>query len=293
MAVLTAQGISSVAIELLTRTLVLPMTVTRIPGEEFAGRNGDTITVAVPVPGAAREQVTPGATIIFDDVNEIPVDVTLAHLYHAKLITDEEATLELVDFARQITRVQVAAVADAAEDQLADVMNALPADISDVDESNVGSRILRARTMLGVANAPASDRFLACAPDFMELVLSLDNLSDVASSGSPSALREAIAGRYRGFTTFEANGLEPGTALAYHRSGFLWANRVPVAPKGATSSATTTAGGIGMRSILDYIPERLSEASVLSTFAGAAAVYEDDSGIDAQRFVKLELAETS
>ena len=73
----------------------------------------------------------------------------------------------------------------------------------------------------------------------------------------------------------------------------MWGNRVPVAPKGANDSASTTAGGIGMRSVLDYIPERLSDASVLSTFAGAAAVYEDDSGTDSQRFVKLELEPTS
>jgi hypothetical protein len=293
MAVLTAQGISGVAIELLTRTLVLPMTVTRIPGEEFAGANGDTITVRVPQPGIVREQVTPGATITFDDVNEIPVDVTLAHLYNAKLITDEEASLQLEDFARQITRVQVATVATGAEDQIADVMDALTPDITGVTQANVAGNVLAARTMLGNANAPASDRFLAGAPDFIELLLADPNLSDVSAAGSPSALREATVGRYRGFTVVESNGLEAGTAIAYHRSGFVWGNRVPVAPKGATDSASTTAGGIGMRSILDYIPERLSEASILSTFAGAAAVYEDNSGTDSQRFVKLELEPTS
>lgn len=293
MAVLTAQGISSVAIELLTRTLVLPMTATRIPGEEFAGSNGDTITVRVPQPGIAREQVTPGATITFDDVNEVPVDVTLAHLYNAKLITDEERSLLLEDFARQITRVQVAAVATAAEEELAGVMNALTPDITGVTAANVASQILTARTMLGNANAPASDRFLACAPDFMEHILSLENLSFADHAASDSALREAIVGRYRGFTAVESNALEAGTALAYHRSAFVFANRVPVAPRSATDSATTTANGVGMRSILDYIPERLSEASILSTFAGAAAIYEDNSGTDAQRFVKLELEPTS
>ena len=52
MAVLTAKGISAVAVELLTRTLVLPMTATRIPGEEFAGSNG-----ANPVDGSHRPDV--------------------------------------------------------------------------------------------------------------------------------------------------------------------------------------------------------------------------------------------
>jgi len=287
MAVLTAQGISRVAIELLTRTLVLPMTVTRIPGEEFSGSNGDTITVRVPQPGTARTQATPGATITYDDVNEIPVDVTLSHLYHAKRITDEEAAFELEDFARQITRVQVAAVATRAEDQIATAMNNLAIDEGSITGSTVEAAVLGARTALTLADAPAGDRFLACSPDFSELLLALENFKEVDKAGSDSALREAIIGRYRGFTVVESNGLDAGTAVAYHRSGFVFANRVPVAPRGANESASTTAGGVGMRQIFQYVPDILSDASVLSTFAGAAAVAEDDPATVYDRSYKL------
>lgn len=290
MAVLTAQGISSVALELLTRTLVLPMTLTRVPGAEFAGSNGDTITVRVPQPGASREQEDPGDSIDYDDVNEVPVDVSLAHLYHAKRISDEEASLQLENFARQITRVQVAAVATGAEDRAAAAMNDLTADIDDVDQSSVAADILSARTLLGTANSPASDRFLAGAPDFIELILGLDNVSFADHAASDTALREAIVGRYRGFTVVESNALDAGTAVAYHRSGFVFANRVPVAPRGARESSSATSGGVGMRQIFQYDPNVLSDASVVSTFAGAAAVFEDESGTDNQRFVKLEVA---
>ncbi len=99
MAVLTSQTIATLNVGLLTRQLNLPMTVARIPGGEFAGDNGDTITVRVPSVGSARTQATPGATITYDDVTETAVNVTLSHLYHAKRITDEELTLELVDFS--------------------------------------------------------------------------------------------------------------------------------------------------------------------------------------------------
>jgi len=81
--------------------------------------------------------------------------------------------------------------------------------------------------------------------------------------------------------------------LAYHRSGFAFANRVPVAPRGANDSATATAGGVGLRQIFQYVPDKLSDASVVSTFAGAAAVYEDGTGTNGstiKRFYKLDTA---
>src|SRR5690242_17471439 len=98
MSVLTAQGISRVAIALLQRQLVLPATVTNVPGSEFMGPNGGTITVRVPQPGSSRTQASPGAALTADDVNEIPVDVSLSHVYNLKNLTDQEASYNLEDF---------------------------------------------------------------------------------------------------------------------------------------------------------------------------------------------------
>jgi hypothetical protein len=297
MALLTAQGISQVAIALLRRSIVLPRTVTPIPGSEFSGSNGDTITVRVPQPGAAREQTTPSTEITYDDIDEIPVEVTLAHLYHAKLISDEEANLELEDFARQILRVQVDAVAREAEDELADVMNALDVDAT-IEFANVAdpddtlATILAAREALGENDAPPDDRWAAVSPQIATRILSIPNLTRVSEAGSSDALRDATIGRIFGFTFVESNALEDDTALFYHRSGFCFANRVPVAPRSNTAqSAAASEGGIGMRSILQYETRYLSEASVLSTFAGAAAVYEGESSPPTPvRFVKVGVA---
>jgi P22 coat protein - gene protein 5. len=285
-AVLTAKGISAVAVELLTRTLVLPMTATRIPGEEFAGSNGDTITVRVPQPGTARTKAAPGDSIVYDDVTEVPVDVQVKHLYHAKLVSDEELSMQLENFARQITRVQVGAVATLAEDQMATAMNGLASELQfALDGSNVDAIVLEAREMLGRASAPLDNRFLAVSPEVATFILAQDNVTRVDASGSNSALANAIIARYRGFTVVESNGLTAGHAVAYHRSGFAFANRVPVTPRGVTSSATTQAGGVGLRQIFQYVPDKLSDASVVSTFAGAAAV--TDTAGATPRFVKI------
>ena len=296
MAVLTAQGISSLSVALLTRSLVLPMTVSRISGGEFAGDNGDTITVRVPQPGSARTQATPGATITYDDVTEIPVDVSLSHLYHGKLVSDEELSLDLVDFGRQITRVQVVAVATGAEDELAGAMNGLAADASfdlSATAANTEASILAAREALSSADAPNGDRWFVVSPDIATRILSVDKFVRVDASGSDSALRQAIIGRLYGFNFVESNALTAGTALAYHMSGFAFANRVPVTPRGANQSATANKDGIGLRHIFQYVPDKLSDASVVSTFAGAAAVADDGTGINGTLFPRVYKFDTA
>lgn len=293
MAVLTAQGISAIALELLTQTIVLPRTVTMVPGAEFAGSNGDTITVRVPQPGASRTQASKSQTIVYDDVDEVPVEVTLNHEYKAKRISDQEASLELEDFARQITRVQVAAVATGAENWLGIAMNSLAADIDSInaeDQDSVRNSCLLARQMLSEANCPPGDRFLACSPEFATAVLKLDEFTRADAAGSTDALREAVIGRWRGFTAVESNAVEPGTAVAYHRSGFVFANRVPPSPRGATDSAAVTGpGGLGMRQIFQYDASVLSDSSVVSTFVGASVVSDNEAGTEHPRVVKLAL----
>ncbi len=292
MAFLTAQGISSVAIELLVRELVLPRTVSMIPGGEFAGHNGDTITVRVPQPGTARTQSSPGDSITYDDIDEIPVNVTLSHLYHGKRISDEELSLDIESFARQVTRVQVAAVATGAEDTLTTVMNDQSADASfasSEDTDDTLDKIYGAREFLGNNNVPPGDRYLAVSPEIASRILKV--LVNREVPDTDGALRNAVVGNIAGFTVVESNGLDSGTAVAYHRSGFAMANRTPVEPRGATDSSTATSQGLGVRHIFQYSPDILSDTSVVSTFAGSAAVVDsDDTAPDVKRFYKLDTA---
>ncbi|GAA3223220.1 phage capsid protein [Actinocorallia longicatena] len=288
MALVTAKRISAISVELLSRALVLPMTVARVPGEEFTGDAGDTITVRVRNIRTARKQATPGAGITYDALNETPVDVTLEHWYDAARITDEQQSLQLVDFATQVTAPQVASVAVAAENILAAKMNGLAAEGSfatTATEADTRAKLLLARQALSAANVPPGDRFLAAAPDIVNRILSVPDFTraDAMGDGRSSALRDAIVGKVLGFTVVEANGLTAGTALGYHRSGFVFANKAPVAPRGLPSeqSATTIAQGIAMRQVFQYQPDILSDTSVMSSFAGAATV-------DGNRVFKLD-----
>lgn len=302
MSVLTAKGISSLAIELLSRKLVLPKTVSMVPGNEFVGPNGGTITVRVPQPSAARTQGSAGAALTADDVSEIPVDVSLSHIYHLKNISDQEGTYSLEDFGRQITKPQVDAVAAGAEGLLVTIMNGLAVEgsptyefditpASGTEEDETRRVLLEARKFLSQADAPAEDRWLACGSDVFNRVLKL--LTPVDFSGSTDALRNAIAGRVYGFNVIEVPGMDVGEAVAYHKSAFAMAIRAPQNPKGATQSAAITGQGLALRQVFQYDAGTAQDQSLVSTFAGAAAVYEDGTGADGtdnQRFVKLQLS---
>lgn len=294
MALLTAKKISRLAVALLERQLTLVRTVEMVPGDEYRGSNGDTVTIRVPQPVSSRTQATAGATITYDDITEIPVDVTLEHLYIGKLVSDEELTYTIEDFGRQILRPMTAGVARGAEDELVGVMNALAADASfaaTATAADTRAQVLAVREYLTAADCPAEDRYLAVAPDITTRLLSVDEFVKVDESGSDDALRRAVVGRIFGLTVVENNGLTTGTAVGYHKSGFGMANRPPVAPRGASSSETSTVGGVSLRTIFQYVPDKLSDAVVVSTFAGAAAVYEDGTGADGtdnQRFIKLD-----
>lgn len=277
MALLTAKGISRLAIELLVRRLVLPRTVARVPGTEFVGPNGGTITVRVPQPTASRKQASRGDALVPSDIDEIPVDVTLAHIYHLKNVTDQEMTLDIENFGRQITLPQVESVAAGAEDELSDVMNAQTAD-GDLEfaetpsNSNTEDVILGARERLGNNDVPPDGRFCAVSSDIATRVLKL--LTNRETPDTDGALRDAIIGRLYGFTFVESSALDPGTASFYHRSGYVMATRPLANPRGATEAATVTATGITLRQIFQYATSHAQDQSLVSVMAGAAVVNE-------------------
>lgn len=300
MAVLTASGIAKIALPLLTRSLVLPRTVTMVPASGFTGPNGETIIVRVRKPRSARTQASAGSSITYDDQNEVSVEVTLNHLYDAYHVTDEDLSLNLEDFASQITEPQVASIATAAEDELATAMNDLDVDgtiefAASASADDTVSTILAAREALSESDVPAGDRFLAVAPSIATRLLSVDQFVKVNEAGSDSALRDAVIGRILGFTVIESNGLTTDTAVAYHRSGFVMASKKPADPRGATDTAAISQDGINIRQVFQYDPDVLSDASVLSTFAGASAVFEDaddSTPADSERWVKIGVGST-
>lgn len=292
MSLLTSAPISQLAVELLRRSLVLTATVARVPAPEYSGPSGGTVTLRVPQPRTANVQATPGSQITFSDVDETPVDVTVRHFYDGTRVTDEDLSLTLQNFGAQILRPQVAAVAEAAEDEIAAAMNGLTADGSiewaaaaspDADTATV----LAIREQLSVSGVPAGNRYVAISPDIATRLLSVPQFVKADERGSTTALEEAIVGRVFGLTIVESSALDAGTAVAYHSSGFAFGSMPPASPPGGVDSSTANEGGVSLRQILAFDPTRLATASVVSVFAGASVVPENAAGTTITRAIKV------
>lgn len=294
MALLTSKPISELAIELLRRQLVLVATVSRIPAGDYFAGSGGTVTLRVPTPRAAREQDVRGRQITYDDQHETPVDVGIGHYYSATLVSDEELSLDLVSFGRQIVAPQVESVARRAEDRLSAVMNGLDAHDTIVwsaepDPAADRATVLAIREQLTVNELPAGDRWVAASPDICTRLLAIPSFTESDKRGASTALEQAEVGQVYGLRFIESAALDAGTALAYHRSGFAFGSVRPLNPSGGADSSTVTDGGVSMRVIRAFDPGHLSEAVVTSIFAGAAVVPEDDRGT-IRRAIRIETA---
>lgn len=283
MSLLTSEPISGLAVALLRRSLVLVGTVARVPGGEFSGPSGGQVTIRVPQPRTALEQSTPGDEISFVDIDEVPVTVELRHYYDATRVTDEDLTLSLESFGRQVLRPQVASVAQRAEDQLASVMNGLAAHAElewaaspDVDADR--ETVLAIRETLTTNEVPAGDRHVAVAPDITTRLLRIPEFVRADQRGdNGSALEAATVGQVYGLTFVESAAIDAGTSVAYHTSAFGWGNRPPSLPRDVDATQAED-GGVTLRHVLAFDATRLATASVVSVFAGAAAVPDDDQG---------------
>src|SRR3954451_3813641 len=88
----------------LARDLTLPNLVWQNAAGDFAGAANDTISIRVPAYASARTRaLRSGAARTRDFVVERKVDVTLAtDVYKDVEITDEQLSLDIVDFTNQV-----------------------------------------------------------------------------------------------------------------------------------------------------------------------------------------------
>lgn len=293
---LKATVINRTALKLLEREVVLPRVVWSFADAEFRGAFDDTVTLRLPAVLAAREygwRNDRSSEIVVDDVTETAVPVTLNHdLYSAVAVTDEQLTLDIVDFAEQVLNPQVKAVARGLEDLIASTMtgatyasgHSLSVDNSD---NAMWATLVEARKLLNEANVPRDNRYLVVGTEVEAELLRDDKFTrvDAAGEGGVSALREAMISRLAGFTIVGSNAIPGDQAFAFHPTAFALVNVAPAIPDGATFGSRMAESGLAMRWIRDYEPQRLRDRSVVSSFAGATSV--EDDGAANSRAVKI------
>jgi hypothetical protein len=279
-----AERIAAAALGILEREIVLPALVWRDAGGDFAGAGGDTISIRVPARTTARTRPLRGARpaaseglgiITMDELVEQKIDITLDEAqYSAIPITDEELTLDIVNFGMQILLPQVRAVAEGLENKLAaEMTGATYVTTLDVDPLDPYKTLVDARVALNKANVPMGERTCVVGADLEGVFLKSEHLSHVDQSGSDSALRDAAIGRVAGFgNIYVSNALPSNVGFCFHRTAYVMSMRAPAVPDGASYGKSQSHAGLAMRWLRDYDFRNVQDRSLVDTYVGTNIV---------------------
>lgn len=245
---------------LYAQTVMLPL-VHRDYSADFAGIQGDTVTVRKPAQFTAQEFTT---SVTVQDATEGSVPVRLdKHLDVTFAVTAKDLTLSVTDFSQQFIAPAVEAIAQKIDQllfslyadtyQFTGTAGTTPSAVSDL--TAVGR-------VLNVAKVPASERRLAVDPFAADKFQQLPSFFDASIIGDEgSALREAALGRKFGLDVIM------GQNVPVHSNGDV-AHSGTFAVNGAVSAGATTMNVDGSSTLTGTW-----KAGSLFTVAGVAGTY--------------------
>lgn len=282
------------AVEILQRQRVLQALVTTDGLGDFGGSANDTINIRVPAIAGAHTRTLRASdrTLSTDDLVEynIPVQLT-EHVYSAIKLTDEQRTLDIQDFARQVLKPQVSAVAYKLEDLVADLIDSADYDeVLAINPSDTFPAFVDARRKLNDNNVPDSDRILVVGSAVEAQILKDDQFRQFQQSGDANALRRAYLGEIAGMRVFRSNAIASDTAFEWHPTAFVYVNRAPKQSEGIVASASYAADNVALRWLADWSYTDIGLRSLVDVFTGYKVITEADDSF--QRGVKMRLSIT-
>lgn len=287
--------------------MVLTSLVWRDGLGDFAGKYNDTITIRIPQPTDANTRVLRGTgaarNLTVSDLTETSVDVKLTDdVYNLVVLTDEEKTLDIYDYAAQVLSRQVDAVARKLEQGLADTITGAPyATTHSAAADSVYDAIIHARRQLNDNFVPRQGRVMVVGSGIEEALLLDDRFLRFDSTGDSanSALREARLGRIAGQDIVVSDYIPANEGYLFHPTAFCMVSRPPSAPMSGADrvSAVGAANGVALRWLGDYDPSVTSDRSLVDTFVGYKAIVDPGNdpanpNTDMLRAAKIELTVT-
>jgi hypothetical protein len=273
--------IAGAALGILQRELTLPRLVWRDAVGDFRGALNDTISIRVPAYLEAHTRaLRSGDTRNRNDLNERKVDVTLTtDVYKDVAITDEELTLDIVDFGQQVLNPVMQAVARKVEDALITTVSgatyANTITFTAATDDAWDDIILAAREYLNKANVPMTGRVLAVGSGIDRSLLRTDLFVKANESGGTDALSEARVSRKGGFDIVVVPGLPPNEAYAFHQTAFVMVNRAPIVPAGAPWGIVRTFDGLALRAVQILDSDAIVDILAVDSWVGSNVVTDD------------------
>lgn len=276
---------------MMARDSILPYVTTRVPQNFFNGAANDTVTLRVGglIPTAVArdyEWRTRTAEIQLDDIGPDGAESGIAvkldtHLVSATALTDEQMTLDDIDFGREVLQPQVQAVTQRIESRVAAAFEAAPfADtLSFGDGADPLRVVVEAQRLLDSHKvAPREGRIFVVGTNIAAHFLTSDRISRYDSTGQTGtpALRDAIIGRIAGTSILVTTNIDPNAGFYVHPSALVTGNVAPVVPRGVTVGRSgVSANGFAARWIMDYDARYARDRSVVSSFMGITSVNDE------------------
>jgi len=294
--VLKSDIIVDAGIKLLRRERTLGALVTDHGLSDWSGKRGDTITIRVPGIMKAHQRLLRATdrTLVEDEYTEYPVPVKIdQHLYQALAMKDEQLTLDIRDWSRQILYPAVQSIAEKNEANVASLIETAPyQEVITIDPTDTFKAFSTATQRLGETNVPRPGRVLVVGSAVATALRNDPQFrhADISGDSANSALREAWVSRVSGMNVFESSWLAQDSAYVFHPTAFLVAYVAPLVPRGAAYGDSASVDGISLRFLADYNYSGLNDRYVLDTYAGYNIIEDPDQGF--VRAVKLRLAMT-
>jgi hypothetical protein len=276
------------ALELLRRQVKAPaLFIHKYGRADFVGAAGDTINVRRPPLLRARDKGWRSANaIVVDDLVQSSIAVQLTKFpYSAVHLSPEEATLDEVNFTRDIQGPQVQAMLEFFEEVVTDTLAAAdfvyevsydPTETTDLKIGDPRKVASRARKYFQDARVPTSGRYWLVGSGVGEAIRDFDKLLEVDTSGIPEALRDGVVTKLSGFIVVELDVLGENESYFVHESAVAIAAVAPVVPTGAKGGGSVAAQGLGITQIFDYDSAAAKDRSIVEAFCGASVVKDPE-----------------
>lgn len=267
----------------LHREIVLPLlTWTELGRDDFVGAKDDTVTLRLPGSATATiRDLRSTADVVFGELEEIPVDVTLSKDVSVDLNASQaELTLDIIPFSKRFVDPAVIGLAEGVESVIgAAIDGAEPADTITWDGSadGVKAALIGASTKFNQLNVPRQRRSVLVGStaygEFLDYASSIPNF--VGSGAADTALLEATIARLFGFNVVTSNAIDPEAVFALSPYAIAFTAFGPEIPNGANDGAHGSVEGIGYSVIFDYDPVKRKDRMSIQSYVGATSVEID------------------
>jgi hypothetical protein len=311
---LSMPQVATRALATLLNESVLIGLVSRDYDSAFAGKQGDTVNVRVPMVFTAT-RFNRSTGIVLQNPAEDTFPVVLDQIADVSFaVTSEDLTLTIDDFSDRLLMPAMQAIIEQVEgditEKLVDAANqvANPGATNDYpakqsgggvvttpDATHPSKVLIPAKVKLNRNKIPTVNRFAIFSPEASGVVIADPTMHEADKRGNTDGLVEAAIGRKFGFDSYETNYLGYGSGdkgqadgVAFHRDAITLATRTLEKPMGKVGAQASVQNykGLGLRIVYDYDITYKQDVMSVDFLYGTRAVRP-------QGAVELDLAQGS